>query len=120
MTRYVGTLPCGGTGQGSLRPSTLLLRSLQGVGGRVPSSLASEHDHHGDNGMPGSSAGSVMEQDSSTGCGRQEQWGVPPAEDQGIPPVQDQRSLRVAVIGLPNAGKSTLVNQLVQKKVKDY
>ena len=32
-------------------------------------------------------------------------------------PVAEQRSLRVAIIGAPNAGKSTLVNQLLQLKV---
>ncbi len=32
-------------------------------------------------------------------------------------PVTQQRSLRVAIIGAPNAGKSTLVNQLLQQKV---
>lgn len=33
-------------------------------------------------------------------------------------PVSEQRSLRVAIIGAPNAGKSTLVNQLLQQKVR--
>ena len=32
-------------------------------------------------------------------------------------PLSEQRSLRVAIIGAPNAGKSTLVNQLLQQKV---
>ena len=32
-------------------------------------------------------------------------------------PVSEQRLLRVAIIGTPNAGKSTLVNHLVQKRV---
>lgn len=33
-------------------------------------------------------------------------------------PADQQRLVRAAVLGVPNAGKSTLVNQLVGKKVK--
>lgn len=35
-------------------------------------------------------------------------------------PVSDQRSLRVAIIGTPNSGKSTLVNQFLHQKVKGH
>ena len=38
--------------------------------------------------------------------------------DEGEVPISEQRSLRAAVIGTPNAGKSTLINQLLQNKVK--
>lgn len=40
--------------------------------------------------------------------------------DKGEVPVSEQRSLRAAVIGIPNAGKSTLINQLLQYKVKGH
>ena len=37
-------------------------------------------------------------------------------------PVSEQKSLRVAIIGAPNAGKSTLINQLLKQKASasDY
>ena len=42
-------------------------------------------------------------------------------EDSEVPPspsVEEQKSLRAAVIGESNAGKSTLINQLLRQKVK--
>ena len=36
------------------------------------------------------------------------------------PPLKDQRLLKVAVMGVPNAGKTTLVNQLLGKKVETW
>lgn len=40
--------------------------------------------------------------------------------DKGEVPVSEQRSLRAAVIGIPNAGKSTLINELLLNKVKGH
>ena len=51
---------------------------------------------------------SEVEQGSGTDWSEDEQREVP---------VSEQRSLRVALLGATNAGKSTLVNQLVQQKV---
>ena len=40
-------------------------------------------------------------------------------EEEEMPdvPEEDQKSLRIAIIGAPNSGKSTLVNQLLGQKV---
>ena len=44
-------------------------------------------------------------------------WG---SSTEVVPLPSEQKSLKVAVIGTPNAGKSTLVNKLMGQKVKGH
>ncbi len=55
-------------------------------------------------------------ENDSAGMKRSQEMEHVGKEEQEVP-LAEQRSLRVAIIGAPNAGKSTLVNQLLQQKV---